>query len=87
MVLPRFFEVDNLRDFLEYCSYVKVVLYQEEETEKGYIYYRLLAGRLYWEGPVEINSKLFSDLSDLLAAKGIKVVKALDLDTLASRFG
>jgi len=87
MVLPRFFVVENLDDFLEYCSYVKVILYQEEERSEEYMYYKLLAGRLYWEGPVFVKSDDYKKILDLLALKGVKVTKTVDLDTLASRFG
>jgi len=87
MVLPRFFVVENLDDFLEYCSYVKVILYQEEEQEKGCTYYWLLAGRLYWEGTVCQDDQIWQQLMNLLAIKGIRVTKVIDLDTLAVKFG
>ena len=83
----RFFEVKNLNDFLEYCSYVKVVLYHIDEEDDNKLYIKLLAGRLYWEGWVNKELNEYKDLMQVLTAKGIEVAKAIDIDTLANKFG
>jgi len=86
MVEPRFFQVATVRDILdqaEHCRYVLFKIYKVSEDRE---HFKILAGRFYWEGEVEVDSDDWHNLINMLSIKGINVVKSMDLSEIAEKF-
>jgi len=86
MVEPRFFHADQLDDVLDNADYVRFIIYAVEEIDDNTEYYKILAGRFYWEGEVSTKSKIYHRLIEVLSRKGVKVIGVLDLNKLAQKF-
>lgn len=86
MVEPRFFMVEDLDDLIEQAEYVRTVLYKVEEYENDISHWTILAGRFYWEGDIDETIPIYHKLLNLIQRKGVRVKKALDLNTVAGRF-
>ena len=86
MVEPRYFEVEDGWDIIECAKNARQVIVKVTPYTKNSEQWKVLAGRFYWEGTVEIGSDLHDALLELLQSKGIKVQRSLTLEEVAAMF-
>ena len=76
-------ELKRLEDLLDHTDYVNEVYYKCDETEEGVYYFKIKAGKVYWEGFVRKKDKVYERLMHVLKIKGVEIKDAHKDDEFA----